>query len=76
MIEIAPCPFCGGTDLDVSTESDFNHLQRIRGKTCIAIRCWNCYVDMFDHTYSETDYNKRLEIILTKWNRRVQCGPK
>lgn len=72
MIKIAPCPFCGRTDLDVSTESDFNLLQRRNGGTaCIAVRCWHCYADMFEHTYSEKDYNKRLEMLLTKWNRRA-----
>lgn len=70
MIDIKPCPFCGGTNLDISAESDFYHLQKKHGNACIDIRCWNCHVDMFEHTYSEKDYNKRREMLLTKWNRR------
>lgn len=71
MIDIKPCPFCGGTALNITAESDFKLLQGRNGKTCIAIRCWNCNVDMFDHTYSEKNYDKRLEMLLAKWNRRV-----
>lgn len=70
MIDIKPCPCCGNTNLDILEESSFRYLQEKHGKTCISIRCWNCYLEMFDHTYSEKDYNKRLEMILTKWNRR------
>lgn len=72
MIDIKPCPCCGNTNLDIFGESDFNLLQRKHGKSCIAIRCWECHLEMFDHTYSEMDYNKRLEMLLTKWNRRVE----
>lgn len=71
MVNIKSCPCCGNTNLDITGESDFYFLQGENGKACLRIGCWECYLEMFDHTYSEKDYNKRLEILLMKWNRRI-----
>ena len=71
MIDIKPCPCCGNTKLDIFGESDFYFLQGEHGKSCISIRCWKCHLEMYEHTFSEKDYNKRREMLLTKWNRRT-----
>lgn len=72
MNKLLPCPFCGKTRLWISDEADFNYLQSKHGKACIALVCEtpNCHVEMFEHTYSVKDYNKRLEMLVSKWNRR------
>lgn len=72
MYELKPCPFCGNTTLEVTPKNQFYELQGEYGSACIAIRCWTCSVDMYDHTRTETDYYKRVQILAKKWNRRVK----
>lgn len=71
MIEPKPCPFCGKTKITFTSESGYYELLGKNGMACIAIRCEKCHVDMYEHTDSIRNYEKKLEKLIKKWNRRV-----
>ena len=74
MFELKPCPFCGGTKLEIDSREFFEKLQAENGEACMSIECKtpNCYAQMFDHTHEESDYDKRMERLVDKWNRRTE----
>lgn len=76
MIELKPCPFCGGTKLEIDSREFFELLQTESDYTCISIECktQGCYAQMFEHTREERDYDKRVELLVEKWNRRVNIN--
>lgn len=72
-LKVKPCPFCGETDeLEVTPLDRF---VRCGGEdesvgTCVSVTCNRCGVDVYDHHHKETDYSKRLCLLLNKWNTR------
>jgi hypothetical protein len=66
-----PCPFCGNTKLAVTPKNQFYEVQGEYGDAAISIRCWECSVDMYEHSRTERTYEKRVELLIDKWNRRV-----
>ena len=73
MLELKSCPFCGGTELVIDSRELFEELQSKNGDACISVDCKTpgCYAHMFEHTHDEHDYDKRVELLVEKWNRRV-----
>lgn len=71
MYELKPCPFCGNTKLEVTTKNQFYEVQGEYGVAAICVRCWTCSADMYDHTRTEKDYYKRVQMLVDKWNRRL-----
>ena len=66
------CPFCGRADeLDVMTEDCFYRLQGEYDTACISVKCERCDVDLIDHSSSIKNYEKRLDILRRKWNKRA-----
>ena len=73
MIELKPCPFCGGeAKLRVSHHGDFTgiHVEMI---TCIDVCCKNCnakskmkYANVHNISYETADKEA-----IEAWNRRV-----
>jgi hypothetical protein len=50
----------------------FKKLQRKKGAACISLDCMTpgCNAHLYEHTNSEHDYDKRVELLVEKWNRR------
>ena len=71
MPEFKHCPFCGGTDLRIDHEDDFDFLDEKYSKASLHMRCATCDVEMWEHTFDEHDYGKRLRLLAEKWNKRA-----
>lgn len=71
MTELKPCPFCGNKKFDVTREKIFYELQGETGSASVRLTCWDCQTDMWEHTWAEKDYYKRVELLVKKWNRRA-----
>lgn len=71
-----PCPFCGGKDLRLTPQEDFEKAQSEsnENRACISISCHQCFLDLFEHTFDVHDYDKRLEMLLVKWNNRKEIS--
>lgn len=69
--KLRECPFCGNTKFEITPESHFYELQGIYGDAAIEIRCRKCTMELWEHTRTETDYSKRLDLLVEKWNRRA-----
>lgn len=72
-LKAKPCPFCGETDeLEVTPHYRFvtNGGSNKDVGACVSVTCNRCNVEMYDFTREETDYGKRLWILLDKWNAR------
>ena len=66
------CPFCGRTDkVDVMDEHLFYELQGKYGTAAVMTECKRCNVNMYEHTSSVKNYEKRLELMRRKWNKRA-----
>ena len=61
MRELKPCPFCGGTDLQIYS---------ISGWGSDVIVCSNCLA-----TFSQQEITSEQDLIIA-WNRRVEDGRK
>ena len=63
-----PCPFCGGQELEIETEEQFDRID-----TCLNLRCETCKLDLwvFDLDRSKT-YSYLLHELNEKWNRRAE----
>lgn len=70
-VGFAACPFCGGTALDIDHEDDFDFLDEKYSKASLHMRCATCDVEMWEHTFDEHVYGKRLRLLAKKWNRRA-----
>lgn len=69
--EVKPCPLCGETDmLRVTPYVQFHSLFDENGAATIVISCERCHLDVYEHDYSGRNYNKKIRILLEKWNRR------
>lgn len=64
---IKPCPFCGSTNIKVTTKEHFNDTPG-----CMHIECTTCSSEawVFDHK-NELTYNQICHNMIKKWNRRV-----
>ena len=68
---IQPCPFCGSTDsFNLTPRKKFEESLNECGIASMMLSCRACEATMFDTSICESDYNKRLQIILSKWNSR------
>lgn len=68
-----PCPFCGKSDrLEVLGETRYEELVNANLRALVQIRCKRCDMVFMDFTFEEKDYNKRMEILRTKWNKRAE----
>lgn len=67
-----PCPFCGGMKLRVTDRSSYYELVGEHGSACVVIRCETCHLDMYEFSTSIKNYEKKVEKLIKKWNRRVE----
>lgn len=65
---LKPCPFCGKEPV-IETREFFENLQSENETACLAIEC-RCGARLYDYTTEEHDYEKRVELLATKWNTR------
>ena len=70
-VGFAACPFCGRTAFDIDHEEDFDFLDEKYSKASLHMRCATCDVEMWEHTFDEHVYGKRLRLLAEKWNRRA-----
>ena len=73
MPEFNPCPFCGNTHFTITPERRFYEMQSESGTASICARCFVCDADMWEHSLGERDYDKRIQMLADKWNRRANC---
>ena len=66
-----PCPFCGGENIHVFDKDLFDTLQKGRMKVSLYVRCVTCEAEMWEHTFAEGNYEKRVQMLAEKWNRRA-----
>lgn len=59
-----PCPLCGKTENLMIAEKEHFY------DSAIHIECAKCNLDLWDFTFSTTNYDKRIDILRKKWNRR------
>ena len=71
MPEFKPCPFCGNTELSVTSKANFCELQGETGSASIHVTCWKCSTDQWEHSWGEHNYDKRVQLLADKWNRRA-----
>lgn len=71
MPEFKPCPFCGNEELELLTEKDFYAVQGRTGSAAVRLRCWSCSTEMWEHSREEHNYDKRVQMLAAKWNRRA-----
>ena len=69
--KLLPCPFCGGSNLEITNEKDFNTLDRDNNGAAIRISCNDCNFDLWEHAHGEHDYFKRRMMLVRKWHRRA-----
>lgn len=69
--KLLPCPFCGGGNLDITNEKDFNTIDRDNNGAVMRISCNDCDFDLWELTHGEHDYFKRRMMLVRKWNRRA-----
>ena len=74
MPEFKPCPFCGNTEFEITPERRFLELQLESGSATIHVSCRECKTEMWEHSYAEHDYDKRVQMLADKWNRRANNG--
>lgn len=66
------CPFCGRVDeVVVMEKSFFYELQGEYDTACISVKCERCNVELHDHSRSIKNYEKRVDILRRKWNKRA-----
>ena len=66
------CPFCGRTDKVVVMDKRFFYgLQGEYDTACITVKCERCMVELHDHTWSEKNYERRVDILRREWNKRA-----
>jgi hypothetical protein len=69
--KLKPCPFCGNKKFEITPKLHFYELQGIYGDAAIEVRCWNCSTEMWEHSRTEKNYDKRVAMLAEKWNRRA-----
>ena len=70
------CPFCGRSDKVVVLEkSSFYELQGENDTAAMSVRCTRCDAEMWEHTRSVKNYEKRVNIARKKWNKRAAVSP-
>lgn len=68
---LKPCPICGNTAFYITGEEYFNDMQSKVGSAPLGISCSMCGLDLWERTYTEHNYQKRLILAAEKWNRRT-----
>ena len=64
------CPFCGRADEVVVMDEDLFY----KLKCAVTVKCKRCGVEMVDNTWSKRKYEKRLDILRRKWNKRAAAS--
>ena len=67
---LKPCPFCGGTDLRVTSKDIFESCFKERGIATICLECKTCSVEMYEHNYRGRGYATKVKHLVDKWNER------
>ena len=67
------CPFCGGTNLWVTDRKSYEEVLGRKGKAAVSVQCKGCSCTLYSlqKETAETEYERRIEILWEKWNRRV-----
>lgn len=66
------CPFCGRTDKVVVMDKQFFYaLQGEHDTAAMTVKCERCAVEMWEHTWRTKNYEKRVDILRRKWNKRA-----
>jgi len=74
-LEWKPCPFCGGTQFEVTTKENYYYLLEEHGSACIGFhhrnRARGCDLSLYEQSDSIRGYNAKLKRLNEKWNRRT-----
>ena len=76
--ELKPCPFCGGTKLNVETrihDAGMSGIIEIAYVQCDECRATGTKVDDWSDSYEAVTKKKSLEeLAIERWNRRANDG--
>lgn len=62
------CPFCGCEELSVTKRCVFERFVESTGSFCVSVSCDSCSAEVYAH--NETDYDKAINDLRIKWNKR------
>lgn len=65
-----PCPFCGGTNLEITNEETYNKLCRENGSSMMEIKCKVCRMGLPMYNIPGNRYWMGAGMLLSKWNTR------
>lgn len=69
MITFKPCPICGKTEqLQITPEDQYIRIYGGTGSASIMVECYNCDLELWEHTHKVPEYGERLEMLADKWN--------
>lgn len=75
MIKFKPCPMCGKTKrLQITPEGQYANIFGSTGSAAIRVECMDCNIELWEHTYKEPEYIKRMEMLADKWNAMPRRG--
>ena len=67
---VAVCPFCGKSDIELTSQKAYEELFAIYKGATISLSCANCSLDMYEHTINTFNYHAKLAVLVNKWNER------
>ena len=67
---VKPCPFCGSRYFSMTPPQKFNDSMKEFGVATLMFGCRECGASVSDSCVTESDYRKRLQIVLLKWETR------
>lgn len=67
-IKWKPCPFCGGTELDIKDRDSFED-----NPATMYVSCEECKTDVWLFDTDNMSYPEALLRMAEKWNRRAQA---
>ena len=60
--------------MQITPEDQYINIINSTGSAAIRVECLDCDLELWEHTYKEPEYTKRLEMLADKWNALPRRG--
>lgn len=67
---VKPCPFCGGTNLEITSDKTYDKLCKENGSSMLSIKCKVCGVELPLYNIPGNNYWMGAGMLLSRWNTR------